>query len=49
MFTDAMTLRVMAEKYRRLAQQQINERERAKYRAYARIYSEMALQIEQKT
>jgi hypothetical protein len=46
MFSDAMTTRVMANKYRRLAEQQTGPNERDRYRAYARIYSEMALRFE---
>jgi hypothetical protein len=46
MFSDAMTMRVMANKYRRLAEQQTRPHERDKYRAYARIYSEMALRFQ---
>ena len=46
MFSDAITMRAMADKYRRLAAQQTGPRERDEYRAYARIYSEMALRFE---
>ena len=46
MFSDAMTMRVMVNKYRRLAEQQTDSHERDKYRAYARIYSEMALRFQ---
>jgi hypothetical protein len=46
MITDAMTMRVMANKYRRLAEQQTDPGRRDKYRAYARIYSEMALRFQ---
>ena len=46
MFSDAMTMRVMANKYRRLAEQQTDSHERDKYRAYARIYSELALRFQ---
>jgi hypothetical protein len=46
MFSDAMTMRVMADKYCRLAEQQKGPKERDKYRAYARIYSEMALRFD---
>jgi|HubBroStandDraft_6_1064221.scaffolds.fasta_scaffold1739590_2 hypothetical protein len=49
MFSDATTMRVMADKYRRLAEQQRDPKERVRYRAYARIYSEMALHIDQRT
>jgi hypothetical protein len=46
MFTNAMMMRVMADKYRRLAERQPGPKERDKYRAYARIYSEMAIRFE---
>lgn len=46
MLSDAMTMRVMADKYRRLAEQQKGPKEGDKYRAYARIYSEMALRFD---
>lgn len=46
MISDATTMRVMADKYGRLAKQQTVPKERDKYRAYARIYSEMAVQRE---
>ena len=46
MFSDAVTRRVMANKYRRLAEQQTDRHERDRYRAYARIYSEMALRFQ---
>ena len=46
MFSDAMTMRVMANKYRRLTEQQTDPGKRDKYRAYARIYSEMALRFQ---
>jgi hypothetical protein len=47
MFSNPMTMRVMADKYRRLAEQQTGSKKREKYRAYARIYSEIANRIEQ--
>jgi len=46
MISDPTTMRVMADKYGRLAEQQTVPKERDKYRAYARIYSEMAVQQE---
>jgi hypothetical protein len=46
MISDPTTMRVMANKYGRLAEQQTVPKERDKYRAYARIYSEMAVQHE---
>jgi hypothetical protein len=46
MLSDPTTLRVMADKYGRLAEQQTVPKERDKYRAYARIYSEIAVQQE---
>ena len=46
MLSDPTTLRVMADKYGRPAEQQTVPKERDKYRAYARIYSEMAVQRE---
>ena len=46
MISDPTTMRVMANKYGRLAEQQTVPKERDKYRAYARIYSEMAVQQE---
>jgi hypothetical protein len=46
MLSDPTTMRVMADKYGRLAEQQTVPKERDKYRAYARIYSEMAVQQE---
>jgi hypothetical protein len=46
MFCKPMTMRVMADKYRRLAEQQTGPEKRDKYRAYARIYAEMATRIE---
>jgi hypothetical protein len=41
MFSNEMTMRVMANKYRRLAEQ-TELKKRDKYVAYARIYSELA-------
>jgi hypothetical protein len=46
MFSDAMTMRVMADKYRRLAEQQTDPHERDKYHAYASIYDQMALRFQ---
>ena len=46
MISDPTMMRVMADKYGRLAEQQTVPKERDKYRAYARIYSEMAVQQE---
>ena len=46
MLSDAMAMQVMADKYRRLAEQQKGPKERDKYRAYARIYSAMALRFD---
>ena len=46
MISDPTTMRVMADKYGRLAKQQTVPKERDKYSAYARIYSEMAVQQE---
>jgi hypothetical protein len=49
MFSDATTMRVMANKYRRLAKQQTDSHERDKYRAYANIYFEMALRFQRQS
>jgi hypothetical protein len=46
MVSDVKMMRVMADKYHRLAEQQSRPDERHKYRAYARIYSEMAIRFE---
>ena len=46
MISDPTTMRAMADKYGRLAEQQTVPKERDKYRAYARICSEMAVQQE---
>lgn len=48
MISDAIAMRVMAEKYGRLAEQQTGLKDRDKYRAYARIYSEMAARFAQR-
>ena len=48
MISDAMAMQVMADKYDRLAEQQTGLKERDKYRAYARIYSEMAARFERR-
>jgi hypothetical protein len=45
MVSNALTMRVMARRYRRLAEQQRDRRQREKYLAYASIYSEMALRF----
>jgi hypothetical protein len=46
MVSDAKIMRARADKYRRLADQQSRPDKREKYRAYARIYSEMAIRFE---
>ena len=46
MISDPTTMRVMANKYGRLAEQQTVPRERDRYRTYARFHSEMAVQQE---
>jgi hypothetical protein len=46
MFSKEMTMRVMANKYRRLAEQQTKRKERDKYGAYSRIYFELALHLQ---
>jgi len=46
MFSDPMAMRVMANKYRRLAEQQTDLKEREKYGTYACIYSGIALGFE---
>jgi hypothetical protein len=46
MISDPTTMRAMADKYGRLAEQQTVPKERDTYRAYARCYSEMAVQQE---
>ena len=46
MLSDPTKMREIADKYGRLAEQQTVPKERDKYRAYARIYSEMAVQQE---
>ena len=48
MISDAMAMQVMADKYDRLAEQQTGLKERDKYRAYARIYYEMAARFERR-
>ena len=45
MFSDALTMRAMADKYNRLAEQ-ASSNERNKYRSYARIYTEMAIRFD---
>jgi hypothetical protein len=45
MFSDALTMRAMADKYNRLAEQ-ASPNERNKYRSYARIYTEMAIRFD---
>ena len=46
MFSDAVTMRAMADKYNRQAEQQASPNERNKYRSYARIYTEMAIRFD---
>jgi hypothetical protein len=46
MFTDATTMRVMADRYRRLADTETDPNERRKFMDYVSVYSDMAARLE---
>jgi hypothetical protein len=46
MFTDATAMRVMADRYRRLADTETDPNERQKYLDYVSVYSDMAVRLE---
>lgn len=48
MFLDSQMMRVMVTKYRRLAEQQTDVKARDKFRAYARVYAEMAHRFQER-